>query len=139
MAHILIPYDLKEYLFHRGRSFSIQSIQETGLIPGGKESKGGRQTIFFTPLNPLGDDYTIHRKVHHHSNWKRNHDAVNWVKLSRAQDRGLQFFWKTSSHTIIIHSCASRLHPQSNLSKQRSNTLQKTLNPTTRAESHTEK
>ena len=36
-------------------------------------------------------------------------------------------------------SCASRLHPQSNLSKRRSNAVGETLNPTTRAESHIEK
>ena len=118
---------------------SIQSVPENGLVPGGKESKGGRQTIFFTPLNPFGgdsdeeeepcDDYTFAQIVHYHSSWKRDQDAVYWVKLSRAQDQELQF-WQTKSH-------ASRLHLLCNLSKQRSNTVGKTLNPTTRAESHT--
>ena len=98
------------------------------------EATKGRQSVFFTPLNPFGgdsdeeeprDDYTILPKVHYHSHWKRNKDAVYWVKLSRAQDQGLQF--------------SSTLHLQSNLSKRRSNTVRKTLNPTTRAESHTEK
>ena len=42
--------------FHRGRSFSIQSILENGVIPGRKESNKGRQTVFFTPLNPFGGD-----------------------------------------------------------------------------------
>ena len=27
-----------------------------GLIAGGRESKEGSQTIFFTPLNPSGDN-----------------------------------------------------------------------------------
>ena len=58
----------KSAFFHRGCSFSIQSILENGLIPGGKESDKGRQTVFFTPLNPFGgdpkeeeprDDYTV--------------------------------------------------------------------------------
>ena len=86
--------------FHRGWSFSIQSILQNGLIPGGKESKGERQTIFFTRTR---DDYTIPQKVHYHSSWKRNQDVVYWVKLTRAQDQGLQF-WQTESHAIIVHS-----------------------------------
>ena len=58
----------KSLCFTRVCSFSIQSILENGLIAGGKQSKEGRQTIFFTSLNPFGenpdeeapsDDYTI--------------------------------------------------------------------------------
>ena len=59
----------------------------TGLIPGGKESDKGRRIVFFRPLNYSGgdsdeeeprDDYPVPQKVHHHSHWKRNQDAVNW-------------------------------------------------------------
>ena len=48
----------------------------------------GRQTVFFTPLNTFGrdseeeephDDYTFPQKVRHHSHWKRDQGAVNWV------------------------------------------------------------
>ena len=85
MAHVLIPYDWKEFVFHRVRSFGIQSILENGLIAGGKQSKEGRQTTFFTPLNPFEEnpedeapsvDITSPRKVHDHSNWKHDQDAV---------------------------------------------------------------
>ena len=38
-------------MFFSGCSFSIQSIPENGLIPGGHESDKGLQTVFFTPLN----------------------------------------------------------------------------------------
>ena len=36
------------------------------------------------------DDHTVPQKVHYHSHWKHHQDAVYWVKLSRAQDQGLQ-------------------------------------------------
>ena len=62
-----------------------------------------------------------------------------WVKSSRAQDRGLQFWQHEVTCNHRRQSCASRLHLQSNISKRRSHTVRKTLNPTTRAESHTEK
>ena len=39
MGHVAIPYNRKELVFHRGYSFNIKSILETGLIAGGKESK----------------------------------------------------------------------------------------------------
>ena len=56
MAYIRIPNTWTEYIFHTCCSFSIQSILENGLIPGGKKSDKGRQSIFFTPLNPFGGD-----------------------------------------------------------------------------------
>ena len=75
-------------MFHRRCSFSVQSILENGLIPGGKESDKALQTVFFTPLNHFGenpnegapsDDFTIPKTAHYHSHWKRNQDAVYWV------------------------------------------------------------
>ena len=56
MGYVLIPYNWKEYIHHMGCSFSIQSVLENGLIPGGDESEKGRQTVFFTPLDPFGGD-----------------------------------------------------------------------------------
>ena len=56
MGHVAIPYNWKEFLFHRGCSFDVTSILKSGLIAGGRESKEGKQTIFFTLLNPFGDD-----------------------------------------------------------------------------------
>ena len=76
------------------------------------EATKGRQTVFFTPLNPFGSDsddeepvMITHflKKRHYHSHWKRNKDAVCLVKLSRAQDQEMQF-WQTKSYAIIVHS-----------------------------------
>ena len=41
--------------------------------------------------------------MHYHSHWKRNQDAAYWIKLSRAQDQGLNF-WQTRSHAVIVQS-----------------------------------
>ena len=100
MGHVAVPYKWKEFLFHRGCSFHVTSILKTRLIAGGRESKQGRQAIFFTPLNPFGDnpdeeqpsdDLSTPRKVHYHSKWKSRQDAVYWMNLVGAQDKGLQF------------------------------------------------
>ena len=49
MCHVAISYKWKEFLFHRGCSCDVTSIVKPGLIAGRRESKEGRQTIFFTP------------------------------------------------------------------------------------------
>ena len=106
--------------FHRGCPSSIQSILENGLILCGMESDKGRQTVFFTPLNPFGgdsdeeepgDDHTVPQKVHYQSHGKRNQDAVYWVKLSRAQDQRIAFLasevtcnHRTRSYRVICQN-----------------------------------
>ena len=92
--------------------FFQHPIVENGLIAGGKQSKEGRHSIIFTLPNPFpenpdefapSDDFTIHKKVHYHSNMKHDQNAVRWVKLSRAQGQGLRF-WQMSSSPTIGHN-----------------------------------
>ena len=73
LGHVVISYEWKEFLFHRGCSYNVQSILKSGLMAGGRQSKQGRQTIFFTPLNPFGPnldegkfsgDFSKPRKAH---------------------------------------------------------------------------
>ena len=113
MGHVAIPDNWKEFLFHRGYSSDVTSILKSGLIAGGRERKEGRQTIFFTQLNPFGDnpdeeepsdDLSKPRKAHYYSEWTNSQDAVCWISLARAQDKGLRFFWQTRSHAVIVYS-----------------------------------
>ena len=85
----------------------------SGIIPGGKENDRARQGLSFTPLNPFGNDpdeekphfdHTVPQKVPFETRWKRNQDAVYWVRLSKAQDQGLRL-WQTKS--FIIMACAT--------------------------------
>ena len=106
-----------------------------------KATKDGRlsSSHHFTPFGGDSDeeeprdDYTVPQKVCYHSYWKRKQDAVYWVKkiLSTRSRIAILADEVTCSHRE--RSCASRLHLQSSLSKRRSNTVRKTLNPTTRA------
>ena len=111
VEYIQIPCNWKEFVFHRCCSFNINSILENGLMAGGKQSKEGRQAIFFTPLDPFGenpcdeepsDDFTIPREVHCHSSWKHDLDAVYWVKLSRAQVSMRRLMTPHRTHTRIF-------------------------------------
>ena len=68
--------------------FSFTSSLEAGRTAGGKEDREG-QTIF-TALNLFvekfpdeeedSDDLSAPRRVHHHSSWKHDQDAVYWMR-----------------------------------------------------------
>ena len=91
MGHVDIAFKWKDFLCLRGYSHDVTSILRSGLIAGGRESREGRETVFFTPLNPFGDnpdeakpsdDLFKARKEHYHSKWNPRQDAVYWINLS---------------------------------------------------------
>ena len=119
--------DLERVFFTEVVFFSIQSILENVLIPGGHESDKGRQTVLFTPLNPFGgdsdeeeprDDYTVPQKLHYHSHWKRDQDAVYCVKIIPSTRSMIAILANGVTCNHRTQSCASRLHPQSSLKSE---------------------
>ena len=112
MGYVFIPRNWKRYINHRGRSWNSQSILGKGLIPGGKEKDKARRAVFLTPTNPFGDDpeeerphddFTVPQKAPHVTKWKYDQNAVCWVRLSKAQDQGLEF-WQTKSFAIMTYA-----------------------------------
>ena len=51
--NVLLPSDFAEYIYHVGSSHDMHSIILSGLIPGGKDVKRRRQTVFFTAVSPM--------------------------------------------------------------------------------------
>ena len=51
-----IPCGWSEYFDHVVCSRNVHSINQSGLIAGGKDATKGRQTVFFTALDPLSDE-----------------------------------------------------------------------------------
>ena len=43
------------YIYHVGSSLNLHSIIPSGLIAGGKDTKYGRHTVFFTAVYPVTD------------------------------------------------------------------------------------
>ena len=106
------PRNWKRYIFHRGLSWNIQSTLGEGLILGGKEEDKARHAVFLTPTNPSGDDseeerlhddFTVKKNALHVTKWKYDKNAVYWVRLSKAQDQGLEF-WQTKSFAIMTYA-----------------------------------
>ena len=84
-----------EYNSHVGFSLDRHSIIHSGLTAGGKDTTEGRQTVFFTLVNPVTEpqkdepyDVIKQRKVQYKTKWKEFQDAVYWITLISAQDIG---------------------------------------------------
>ena len=81
------------------------------LIQGGKEKGKDRQAVFLTPTNHFGNDreeephndYTVPQKVLFVTRWKDDQNAVYCVRLSKAQDQGLEF-WQTKAFAIMTYA-----------------------------------
>ena len=111
MNYIMIPCRWKQFICYLDRARDQYSIAEAGFVAGGKERKEGRQTIFFTPLDPFNrdadkaeliTDIKKPRKVLYQIHCRHEQDAVDWIHLSTAQDAGREF-WQTGSNAIITY------------------------------------
>ena len=56
LNHVAIPPRWKEYFYHVGSSFTVNSIRQTGIIAVGTDTEEERQTVFFTAVGCIGDD-----------------------------------------------------------------------------------
>ena len=49
------------------------------------------------------DDFTVPQKASYVTKWKYDEDAENWIRSSKAQDQGLEF-WQTKSSAIMTYA-----------------------------------
>ena len=94
---MIIQSGFFQQIYHTGCAFNLHSIINSGLIPGGQNSSK-RQTVFFVPIDPRDKDHqdpaTIdfnkpRRAQYMHSAWKKHQDAVFWVDINLAIQKGL--------------------------------------------------
>ena len=115
--NVLSPSDFAEYIYHVGSSHDLRSIIQSGLIAGGKDVKRGRQTVFFTAVNPMfvhlhkqrEYDVTKPGVANYMQNWKVHQNGVYWDNLRVAQKKELTFC-QTGSNAIILQHTPSILH-----------------------------
>ena len=107
--NVVIPSKIFQYIYHIGCAFNLHSIINSGLIPGGQNSSK-RQTVFFLPIDPRDKehkdpdviDLNVPRHAQYlHNAWKRQQDAVYWVDINLAIEKGLTFY-QTRSNAIIL-------------------------------------
>ena len=107
--NVVIPSNFFRYIYHIGCAFNLLSVINSGLIPGGQNSSK-RQTVFFLLVDPMDkshkDPKVIDLNVPRHAQyvhyaWKRHHDAVHWVDINLAYEKGITFY-QTRSNAIIL-------------------------------------
>ena len=123
MNYALIPYNWKEFIFHRGSALNQFSITQTGLVARGKESKEGRQTVFFHVSWSIRKRCTRRWRCE----WalfktKRSplsKSLETWTKFRTrgkivTSTRSWLQFWQTKSNAIIVfQSVPNPLHWES--------------------------
>ena len=107
---MVIQSNFFQYIFHVGCAFKLHSIISSGLIIPGGQSLSKRQTVFFLPVDPMDKnhkdldviDLSVPRHAHYlHKAWKRHQDAVFWVDINLAIEKGLKFY-QTRSNEITL-------------------------------------
>ena len=109
---MLLPSDFAEYIYHVGSSHDMHSIIQSGLILGGRDIKKGRQTVFFTAVNPMHThlhkqrDYDVMkpRIAVYKQNRKIHQNTVCWANVRAAQKKGLTFYQTRSNATILLNT-----------------------------------
>ena len=107
--NVIIERGFFQHIDHIGCAFNLHSIINNGLIPGGQNSSK-RQAVFFLPIDPRDKghqdlakiDVNVPRRAQYlHSAWKKHQDAVFWVDINLAIQKGLTFY-QTRSNAIIF-------------------------------------
>ena len=107
--NVVIQSNFFQYIYHVGCAFNLHFIISTGFIPGG-QSLSKRQTVFFLPVDPWDKshkdpdeiDLNVRRRAQYlHNAWKKHQDAVYWVDIDLAIQKGLKFY-QTRSNAIIL-------------------------------------
>ena len=98
--NVVIESGIFHHIYHIGCAFNLHSIINNGLIPGDQDSSR-RQTVFFLPIDPRDKnhkdpeytDFSVPRRAKYvHSAWKKHQDAVFWVDIDLAIQKGLTFY-----------------------------------------------
>ena len=114
--NVVIPHGFFKYIYHVGCAINLHSIINSGLIPGG-QILSNRQTVFFLHVDPMDKshkdpvviDLSVPRHAQYlHKSWKKHQDAVYWVDINLAVEKGLKFY-QTRSNAIIPQETPSSL------------------------------
>ena len=81
-------------------------FSKSGLIAGAKDSNKGRQTVFFTAVNPMNEPQ---EKVRNWTKWKVYRITVFWINLEKCSRQRISILANTFQRHHPRQPCASRL------------------------------
>ena len=106
---MIIQSNFFQFIYHVGCAIKLHSIINNGLILGGQNSSK-RQTVFFLPVDPMDKshkdpkviDLNVPRHAQYlHSAWKKHQDAVYWIDIKLAFEKGLISIQTRSNASIF--------------------------------------
>ena len=110
---VLLPEGFTEHIYDVGNASEMNSIIRSGLIPGGRSLKRGRQSVFFIVTNPMEDIMVWEKR---HATWPSQGSRHTRIlgnfffkllyfgcNLKFAQEKGLHFY-QTRSHAVVFYS-----------------------------------
>ena len=118
--NVIIQSGFFQHIYHKGCAFNLHSIINNGLILGGQNSSK-RQTVFFLPIDPRDKGHQDPAKIdfneprraqYSHSAWKKHQDAVFWVDINLAIQKGLTFYQNRSNAIILQGKLPAYCIPQ---------------------------
>ena len=78
----------------------------SGLIAGAKDSNKGRQTVFFTAVDPMNEPQ---EKVRNWTKWKVYQITVSWINLEKCSRQRISILVNTFQRHHPGQPCVSRL------------------------------
>ena len=107
-SNVLIPYGWTDKTDRVGSTFDYRSLSEGGLIAGGIGVRQGRQTCFFTAVDPMNvsmltprDEPNESRKIPYKLTGDEGTTCL--LDLKTAHDKGW-VFWQTITHAITFYN-----------------------------------
>ena len=117
---MIIQRNFFQYIYHVGCAFNLHPIISSGLIPGG-QSLSKRQTVFFLPVDPMDKNHkdpdVIDLSVPRHAqlpaqSMEKHQDAVYWVDINLAIEKGLKFYQSRSNAIILLETLPAYCIPK---------------------------
>ena len=108
--NVIIQRGFFQHIYHIGCAFNLHSIIKQWIDTWRSEFKQETDSILFCLLipetkghqEPAKIDFTVPRRAQYlHSAWKKHQDAVFWVDINLAIQKGLTFY-QTRSNAIIL-------------------------------------
>ena len=100
-----IPYRWSEYFYHVGSFLCTYYVVHSGVIAGGKDTKGGRQTVLFTALDLMSNS-----KADEYEDVSRISGKCFRMPCVRSISARLRTKDRNVGKLDLFYDCASRLY-----------------------------
>ena len=104
VRNVQLPEGFTEFMYHVGNISEMHSIIRSGLIPGGRSLKKGRQSVFFTKVKPMDDDHGMEETPCDLNNPRKLHqNTVKKVQFEGRSEERIAILSKRA-HAVVLYN-----------------------------------